>query len=97
MDHSLYGARLVFRLCIGQPGYDTVLSVRRKIKANEGLLFDETKFKEKVFAAHRAYALNWLMISLTRSMDHLVIHLTNADSGLGAVLQSVDRDKIRWL
>lgn len=70
--------------------------LRNEVKTNEGFLFDETKFKEKVFAAQRAYALNWLMISLTRSMDHLVIHLTNVDSALGTVLQSVNRDKIRW-
>ncbi|MEY8095822.1 hypothetical protein AB9F29_00145 [Falsihalocynthiibacter sp. S25ZX9] len=36
------------------------------------------------------------MIPLTRSMDQLVIHLTDADSALGQVLQSIERDKISW-
>ena len=69
---------------------------RDELKNDLGFLFTESAFEEKLAAEQRAYALNWLMIPLTRSMDHLVIHLTAPDSALGHVLQGIDRDKINW-
>jgi len=71
-------------------------SLRHDLKSDLGLLFSEAAFEEKLRAERRIYALNWLMIPLTRSMDHLIIHLTNSESTLGRVLQSIDHDKIRW-
>lgn len=70
--------------------------LRDELKADQGLFFAESMYEKKLAAERRAYALNWLMIPLTRSMDHLIIHLTDADSSLGHVLQGIDRDKISW-
>lgn len=70
--------------------------VRDDLKTDLGFLFAKAAFEEKLAAERRVYALNWLMIPLTRSMDHLIIHLTNSESVLGRVLQGVDHDKIRW-
>ncbi|MDA7827940.1 hypothetical protein N9A67_06920, partial [Rhodobacteraceae bacterium] len=69
--------------------------LRNHLIADLGLLFSEEAFEEKLAAERRVYALNWLMIPLTRSMDHLIIHLTDSESVLGRVLQGVDHDKIR--
>lgn len=70
--------------------------LREEVRADLGFLFAKSAFEERLAAERRAYALNWLMIPLTRSMDHLIIHLTDADSALGQVLQGIDRDKISW-
>jgi len=70
--------------------------LRNELKADLGFLFAKSAFEERLASEQRAYVLNWLMIPLTRSMDHLVIHLTDADSALGNVLQGIDRDKISW-
>ncbi|MFW2590174.1 hypothetical protein [Sagittula sp. SSi028] len=70
--------------------------LRDDLKADLGFLFSKAAFEEKLAAERRVYALNWLMIPLTRSMDHLIIHITNEKSLLGRVLQSIDHDKIRW-
>lgn len=92
-------------LCMGlDKFYDHVLEkpdidiegLRDELKADQGLFFAKSLLEEKIAAEQRAYALNWLMIPLTRSMDHLVIHLSDADSALGRVLQGIDRDKISW-
>lgn len=92
-------------LCMGLDlFYDHVTSMpdidieglRDELKADLGFLFTKSAFEEKLASEQRAYAINWLMIPLTRSMDHLVIHLTDADSALGDVLKAIDRDKINW-
>jgi len=70
--------------------------LREELKTDLGFLFSKSLFEEKLADEKRAYALNWLMIPLTRSMDHLVIHLTDEDSVLGRILQGIDRDKISW-
>jgi len=91
--------------CLGlDKFYDHVLEkpdidiegLREELKTDLGFLFSKSLFEEKLADEKRAYALNWLMIPLTRSMDHLVIHLTDEDSVLGRILQGIDRDKISW-
>lgn len=89
------GLDAFFHYSMTNPDID-VEGLRDQLKAEHGLLFDESLFEKKLAVAKRAYALNWLMIPLTRSMDHLVIHLTDANSALGRVLQGIDRDKISW-
>ena len=71
-------------------------AVKLRNKMKNDLFFSEALFKERLDAEQKAYALNWLMIPLTRSLDHLVIHLTNANSTLGNVLKKIDHDKINW-
>ena len=80
---------------IAKPNID-IEGLRDELKADQGLFFSKSLLEEKLAAEKRAYALNWLMIALTRSMDHLVIHLKNKDSALGNVLQTIDQDKINW-
>jgi len=89
------GLDAFYDYAMANPDID-IEGLRDELKANQGFFFDESVFEEKLAAAQRAYALNWLMIPLTRSMDHLVIHLTDANSAFGHVLQSIDRDKISW-
>lgn len=87
------GLDLFYEHVMAKPDID-IETFREKLTSD--LFFSHTKFEEKLASEQRAYALNWLMIALTRSMDHLIIHLTDADSALGQVLQSIDRDKISW-
>tara|TARA_R110002051_G_scaffold189149_2_gene258507 strand:+ start:445 stop:2508 length:2064 start_codon:yes stop_codon:yes gene_type:complete len=89
------GLDAFYNYAMAKPDLD-IERLRDELKADQGFFFDESVFEERLAAAQRAYALNWLMIPLTRSMDHLVIHLTDANSALGQVLQSIDRDKISW-
>lgn len=89
------GLDLFFDHVTAKPHID-IEGLRDELKADLGFLFAKSAFEEKLAAERRAYALNWLMIPLTRSMDHLIIHLTDANSALGHVLQGVDRDKISW-
>ena len=89
------GLDLFYDHVTAKPDVD-IEGLREELKADLGFLFAKSAFEEKLAAEQRAYALNWLMIPLTRSMDHLIIHLTDADSALGKVLQGLDRDKISW-
>jgi len=89
------GLDVFYSHTIANPDIDTD-GLRAQLKADQGFLFNESAFEEDLTAARRAHAVNWLMIAITRSMDHLVIHLANADSALGQVLQRIDRDKISW-
>lgn len=89
------GLDLFYDHVIAKPNID-IEGLRDDLKADLGFLFAKSAFEVKLAAEQRAYALNWLMIPLTRSIDHLIIHLTDAESVLGQVLQGIDRDKISW-
>lgn len=89
------GLDIFYDHMIAKPNID-MEALRDELKANQGLFFAKSVLEEKLAAEKRAYALNWLMIPLTRSMDHLVIHLRDADSALGRVLQDIDQDKLNW-
>lgn len=89
------GLDLFYDHVIARPDID-IEEIRNKVKSEQGLFFTEAMFERRLAAEQRAYALNWLMIPLTRSMDHMIIHLKDAESTLGRVLQGIDRDKIGW-
>ena len=89
------GLDLFYDHVSAKPDID-IEGLRDELKTDMGFLFAKSSFEEKLSTERRAYALNWLMIPLTRSMDHLIIHLTDADSALGQVLQGIDYDKISW-
>ena len=89
------GLDLFYDHVLAKPDID-IEGIRNKVKLEQGLLFTEAMFEKRLAAEQRAYALNWLMIPLTRSMDHMIIHLKDAESALGRVLQGIDRDKIGW-
>lgn len=96
-------------LCLGLDGfYDQRID---KPEVDEDSLQDELKktlkseysdqlFSERLVQARNEYAFNWLMIPLTRSIDHLVVHLFDENSRLGRVLSSVSRKypgQIEWI
>jgi len=89
------GLDMFYDRATAKPEID-IEGLRDEIKADMGFLFAKSAFEERLAAEQRAYAVNWLMIPLTRSMDHLIIHLTDADSALAHILKSIDRDKISW-
>jgi len=55
---------------------------------------------ERLEQVEREYAFHWLMIPLTRSIDHLVVHLHDENSRLGKILKAVSArcpDQIEWM
>lgn len=90
------GLDAFYNYVMAKPNLD-IDSLRHGLEADHGMFFKETMLEDTVAAEQRSYALNWLMIALTRSMDHLVIHLTDSESALGNVLRKIDRDKVSWL
>lgn len=69
-------------------------------REKEGLLFSEKDFAAKLARQRRLFAINWLMIPLTRSVDHLVVHLANEQSELGQMLARVSArcpGTIEWI
>ncbi|GAB5459321.1 MAG: DEAD/DEAH box helicase family protein [Henriciella sp.] len=73
--------------------------LKLELQNREGM-FADTHFEEEYATRAMAFAVNWLMIPLTRSIDHLVIHIADEQSRLGRILHSVsdkNRDAIEWL
>lgn len=68
-------------------------------RVEEGLLFDPDEAVSAYSEYARQHALQWLMMALTRAMDHLVIHIADEASPIGEALKTVDRDlegAIEW-
>ena len=62
--------------------------------------YSDAMFAERLEQAEREYAFHWLMIPLTRSIDHLVVHLHDENSKLGQILNAVSvrcLDQIEWV
>ena len=102
---------VLYESCRGMEGWTSICMALDKVydykikdpdvekafrKKMEGDLLAEDRFKERLATEQKKHALNWLMIALTRSMDHLVIHLTDKNSAVGCVLQKIDHNKIDW-
>jgi hypothetical protein len=69
-------------------------------REKEGLLFSEDTFQKELAKEARLFAINWLMIPLTRSIDHLVVHLANERSELAQILRAVSTrypGAIEWI
>lgn len=60
-----------------------------QVRADLGLFVTDQALDAEVEARARLFALNWLMIPLTRSIDHLLIHLSDEDSALGSALKTI--------
>ena len=60
-----------------------------QVRADLGLFVTDQALEAEVEARARLFALNWLMIPLTRSIDHLLIHLSDEESALGSVLKTI--------
>lgn len=70
------------------------------LREREGLLFSQEKLDLALAEEARLFAINWLMIPLTRSIDHLVVHLADQHSELGKILQRVRERQpgsIEWI
>lgn len=61
-----------------------------QLRAEMGLLASENEVANMLESRARQFAANWLMIPLTRSIDHLIIHLADENSMLAGVLKNVD-------
>ena len=71
-------------------------TLRQTMKEN----YSDAAFAEKLEQAEREYAFHWLMIPLTRSIDHLVVHLHDENSSLGLILKAVSArcpGQIEWV
>lgn len=64
--------------------------IEQALREKEGFFFSEGLLAQQLDQEARRFAINWLMIPLTRSIDHLVVHLTDENSALGKVLKSVN-------
>jgi len=83
---------------IESPDIDEVYLVT-SLKASKEK-YSDAEIAEKLKLARKESAFNWLMIPLTRSIDHLVVHLLHENSELGKILKLVS-DKypgqIEWI
>ena len=86
--------------CIGFDGfYDSQYKsfTTDKVKIEEdlikkhGLLFEPEMVEQEVHRLKKDFANQWIMIPLTRSIDHLIIHLSNQDSYIGFHLKEIER------
>jgi hypothetical protein len=75
-------------------------SLRNELRKSLRDAYSDQLVAERLIQARNEYAFNWLMIPLTRSIDHLVVHLFDEDSRLGRVLNSVSKKypgQIEWI
>lgn len=70
------------------------------LRLQHGLLFESDMIRQKTAELKKQHANQWIMIPLTRSIDHLIIHLSNPDSYLSLHLREIS-DKlsgsINWI
>ena len=74
--------------------------IEASMRERDALLFSQEDFEERLAHEKRMFAVNWLMIPFTRSIDHLVVHLTDDKSELGETLKIVSKNfpgSIEWL
>jgi hypothetical protein len=77
-----------------------VSEIEVALRLKHGLLFESEMVKNEMNRMRKLRANQWTMIPLTRSVDHLIIHLSDPDSYLGLCLRGVERDfpgSINWL
>ncbi|MGB3690923.1 MAG: hypothetical protein WBA02_16675 [Jannaschia helgolandensis] len=70
------------------------------MRAEKGMFFSQSEFEEKLAQEARLFAVNWLMIPLTRSIDHLVVHIADDSSELCGILRAVSLrlpGSIEWI
>lgn len=74
-------------------------ALEASVRAKEGM-FWKHKVNETIAQEAHLFAVNWLMIPLTRSIDHLVVHISDEDSELCRVLRQVSQllpGSIEWI
>ncbi|MGM9403257.1 hypothetical protein ACS0VU_12895 [Aliiroseovarius sp. KMU-71] len=93
------GLDVFFEFQVGHPRID-VSRLEQSLREKEGFLFSKELMEEELAREARLFAIYWLMIPLTRSIDHLVVHLSDERSQLGRILRNVsDRlpGSIEWM
>lgn len=76
-----------------------IKGLEESFRAKEGM-FWKSKLDEKLGQEAHLFAVNWLMIPLTRSIDHLVVHIADEDSKLCEILRRVSQrfpGSIEWI
>lgn len=77
-----------------------VSGLEASIREKDGFLFSKELMEAELAREKRIFAINWLMIPLTRSIDHLVVHLADEQSELGQILSKVSErcpGAIEWI
>jgi hypothetical protein len=93
------GMDLFYDQRVAEPLVDEV-SLQAALKQTMKDKYSDAMFAERLEQAEREYAFHWLMIPLTRSIDHLVVHLHDENSKLGQILNAVSvrcLDQIEWV
>ena len=93
------GLDTFFEFQIAHPRID-VSRLETSLREKEGFFFAKRLMEEKLAQEARLFAINWLMIPFTRSIDHLVVHLTDKQSTLGLILSKVSArhpGAIEWI
>lgn len=107
--HSCRGMEGWTTLCLGldlffdfqatHPRID-MSQLEASLREKEGFLFSKDLMEAKLAGEARLFAINWLMIPLTRSIDHLVVHLSDENSELGQILSGISSrfpGAIEWI
>jgi len=74
--------------------------IEDEIRSRDGLLFSQKAADEEIEKRRLEYAVNWLMIPLTRSIDHLIVHIKDENSMLAGKLKTVSNKSpgvIQWI
>lgn len=93
------GLDVFFEFQIKNPRID-VAGLEAALRKKDGLFFSKVRMEAELTREARLFATNWLMIPLTRSIDHLVVHLADAQSELGCVLTKISKKypgAIEWV
>lgn len=107
--HSCRGMEGWTTICLGldtffdfqqsKPRID-VDALEQNMHDADGIFFSQEKFEERCSEEARLFATNWLMIPLTRSIDHLVVHIKDEESELCKVLERISQrlpGAIEWV
>lgn len=74
--------------------------VENSIRKRHSLFLNQEILEAEINRERALFAKHWLMIPLTRSIDHLVVHINDEDSDLGRILASVSARSdgaIEWI
>jgi len=74
-------------------------ALEASVRSKEGM-FWKSKVNDTITQEAHLFAVNWLMIPLTRSIDHLVVHISQENSELCRILRQVSQrlpGSIEWI
>ncbi|MEI4235253.1 hypothetical protein [Roseovarius sp. D22-M7] len=92
------GLDAFFEFQLRNPRID-VAGIEKSTREREGM-FWKSKVDARIAQEAHLFAVNWLMIPLTRSIDHLVVHIADEDSELCGILRQVSQrlpGSIEWI